>query len=196
MLEKSSHIELSSLQYVEKRFIHKAKDTQKILSVAQQLWDCVRMNDIKAVYRLIVISEVDISALHGQALPSTSPTLDHTKRLEDQSPNLEGSFDFSARDSFKSSHSSFSSLKENDDETIDEFLDGCSLLHLACQTADVGMVELLLQHGARINAPDTRGQTSLHHSIIRGRIAIAKLLLRRCFSCDPCNFKLFPSIVC
>lgn len=167
---KSSHIELSSLQYVEKRFVHKVKDTRKILSVAQQLWDCVRMNDIKSVYRLIVICEVDINALHGQA---------NIMRLEDQSPNLEGSFDFSARDSFKSSHSSFSSLKENDDDIIDEFLDGCSLLHLACQTADIGMVELLLQHGARINAPDTRGQTSLHHSIIRGRIVIAKLLLTR-----------------
>lgn len=176
MFVKSSHIELSSLQYVEKRFVHNAKDTQKILSVAQQLWDCVRMNDIKSVYRLIVIGEIDINALRGQALPSTFPTLD---RLEDHSPNLEGSFDFSARDSFKSSHSSFSSLKENDDEIIDEFLDGCLLLHLACQTADIGMIELLLQNGARINAPDTRGQTSLHHSIIRGRIVIAKLLLRR-----------------
>ncbi|XP_074343344.1 ADP-ribosylation factor GTPase-activating protein AGD1-like [Apium graveolens] len=166
-------------KYVEKRFIHNAKDTHKILSVAQQLWDCVRMNDIKSVYRHIVISKVDIGDLRGQALSSTFPTLDNIKRLEDDSPNLEGSFDFSARDSFKSSHSSFSSLKENDDEIIDEYLDGCSLLHLACQTADIGMVELLLQHGALINALDTRGQTSLHHSIIRGRIAIAKLLLRR-----------------
>lgn len=176
---KYSHIELSSLQYVEKRFVHKTKDTHQILSVAHQLWDCVRMNDIKSVYRLIVICEVDINALHGQVLPTTFPTLDNIMRLEDQSPNLEGSFDFSGRDSFKSSHSSFSSLKENDDGIIDEFLDGSSLLHLACQTADIGMVELLLQHGARINAPDTRGQTSLHHSIIRGRIVIAKLLLTR-----------------
>lgn len=166
-------------KYVEKRFVQKSKDTQKILSVAQQLWDCVRMNDIKSVYRLIVISEVDISALHGQALPSTFPTPDNVMRLEDHSPNHEGSLDFSTRESFKSSHSSFSSQKENDDEIIDGFLDGCSLLHLACQTADIGMVELLLQHGARINAPDTRGQTSLHHSIIRERIVIAKLLLRR-----------------
>ncbi|WOH05464.1 hypothetical protein DCAR_0624881 [Daucus carota subsp. sativus] len=166
-------------KYAEKRFVHKVKDTRKILSVAHQLWDCVRMNDIKSVYRLIVICEVDINALHGQALPTTFPSLDNIMKLEDQSPNLEGSFDSSSRESFKSSHSSFSSLKENDDEIIDEFLDGCSLLHLACQTADIGMVELLLQHGAHINAPDTRGQTSLHHSIIRGKNVIAKLLLTR-----------------
>ncbi|PWA74559.1 ADP-ribosylation factor GTPase-activating protein AGD3 [Artemisia annua] len=32
---------------------------------------------------------------------------------------------------------------------IEEF-DGCTLLHLACETADVGMIELLLQYGAII----------------------------------------------
>lgn len=171
--------ESSSLQYAEKRFVHKAKDTQHILSVAQQLWESVRLNDKKSVYRLIVICEADINAVHGQSSPSTSLTLGNILQLEEQ-PNFEESFDFLAGDSFdKCSSSSFSSLRENEDQLIDEFLDGCSLLHLACQTADIGMVELLLQHGAYVNAPDTRGQTSLHHSIIRGRIAIAKLLLAR-----------------
>ncbi|GJS33340.1 ADP-ribosylation factor GTPase-activating protein AGD3-like protein [Tanacetum coccineum] len=66
-----------------------------------------------------------------------------------------------------------------DDPLTNESLDGCSLLHVACQTADCSMVELLLQHGSNINASDSKGQTPLHHSIIRGRLAIAKLLLNK-----------------
>ncbi|GKD48364.1 ADP-ribosylation factor GTPase-activating protein AGD3-like protein, partial [Tanacetum coccineum] len=74
---------------------------------------------------------------------------------------------------------SLTSLREIDDPLTNESLDGCSLLHVACQTADCSMVELLLQHGSNINASDSKGQTPLHHSIIRGRLAIAKLLLSR-----------------
>ncbi|GKD33541.1 ADP-ribosylation factor GTPase-activating protein AGD3-like protein [Tanacetum coccineum] len=70
-------------------------------------------------------------------------------------------------------------FKQIDDPLTNESLDGCSLLHVACQTADCSMVELLLQHGSNINASDSKGQTPLHHSIIRGRLAIAKLLLNK-----------------
>ncbi|KAM3268853.1 hypothetical protein P3S67_030817 [Capsicum chacoense] len=137
-------------KYAEKRFIHKVKDTMHILSVAEQLWEGVRANDKKAVYRLIVVYQADVNAIHG----------------EEASPSSDSS-------------SSFNPQSENEEHCIDEFLDGCSLLHLACQTADIGMVELLLQHGANINACDSRGQTPLHHSVMRGRTATAKLLLAR-----------------
>jgi len=60
-----------------------------------------------------------------------------------------------------------------------EDLDGCTLLHLACETADIGMIELLLQYGANINATDSRSQTPLHRCILRGRNAYVKLLLTR-----------------
>nr|GEU75117.1 ADP-ribosylation factor GTPase-activating protein AGD3 [Tanacetum cinerariifolium] len=60
-----------------------------------------------------------------------------------------------------------------------EEFDGCTLLHLACETADVGMIELLLQYGANINVFSSRGQTPLHHCILRGKAACAKLLLTR-----------------
>ncbi|KAK4350121.1 hypothetical protein RND71_029434 [Anisodus tanguticus] len=136
-------------KYAEKRFIHKVKDTTH-LSVAEQLWEGVRANDKKAVYRLIVAYQADVNAVHW----------------EEASPG-------------SNSSSSFDPQSESEEHCIDEFLDGCSLLHLACQTADIGMVELLLQHGASINACDSRGQTPLHHSIMRGRTAIAKLLLSR-----------------
>lgn len=126
-----------------------------------------------------MLCEVDINAVHGQTSPSKSVTLGNILQLEEE-PNFEDSLDFLPIDSIdKCSLSSYSSLRENEDQLSDDFLDGCTLLHLACQTADIGMVELLLQHGAYVNAPDMRGQTSLHHSIIRGRTGIAKLLLTR-----------------
>lgn len=137
-------------KYAEKRFIHKVKDTTHLLSVAEQLWEGVRANDKKSVYRLIVVYQADVNAVHG----------------EEASPGSDSS-------------SSFNPRSESEDHCIDEFLDGCSLLHLACQTADIGMVELLLQHGANINAYDSRGQTPLHHSVMRGRAATSKLLLAR-----------------
>ncbi|KAG5618814.1 hypothetical protein H5410_018638 [Solanum commersonii] len=137
-------------KYAEKRFIHKVKDTTHLLSVAEQLWEGVRANDKKAVYRLIVVYQADVNAVHG----------------EEASPGSDSS-------------SSFNPQSESEEHCIDEFLDGCSLLHLACQTADIGMVELLLQHGANINACDSRGQTPLHHSVMRGRTATSKLLLAR-----------------
>ncbi|CAI9786858.1 unnamed protein product [Fraxinus pennsylvanica] len=137
--EKFIHV-----KYAEKRFVHKIKDSTHLLSVAEQLWESVGTNDKKAVYRLIVIFEADVNAIHDNG---------------------------SSRSSYREG--------ENEDRVIHEGFDGCSLLHLACQTCDIGMVELLLQHGANVNACDLRNQTPLHHSIMRGRIGIAKFLLTR-----------------
>ncbi|XP_060205375.1 ADP-ribosylation factor GTPase-activating protein AGD3-like isoform X2 [Lycium barbarum] len=59
-------------KYAEKRFIHKVKDTTHLLSVAEQLWEGVRANDKKAVYRLIVVYQADVNAVHGE---EASPVL-------------------------------------------------------------------------------------------------------------------------
>ncbi|KAK4486212.1 hypothetical protein RD792_008882 [Penstemon davidsonii] len=161
-------------KYADKRFVHKKKNNEHLLSVAEELWESVRTNDKKAVYRLIVTWEADVNAIHGQASPITSLTLANIMRLHEQaSPNqnLDGVDDTISRMS--------NPQEEDDNQLINELFDGCSLLHLACQTADIGMVELLLQHGANISTCDFRGYTPLHHSIIRGRIGIAKLLLTR-----------------
>ncbi|OIT36440.1 PREDICTED: ADP-ribosylation factor GTPase-activating protein AGD3-like isoform X1 [Nicotiana attenuata] len=136
-------------KYAEKRFVHKVADSGHLLSVAQQLGEGVRKNDKKTVYRLIVVYQADVNSVYTQA----SVGSDCSSSLNPQSGS--------------------------EDHSSDEFLDGCSLLHLACQTADIGMVELLLQHGANINACDSRGQIPLHHSFLRGRTEIAKLLLSR-----------------
>lgn len=154
-------------KYVEKCFVLKLKDSQDLLSVAEQLWESVRINDKQAVYRLIVVSDADVNAVYGQASSVICLSLANVMKLHEQEnpdqkvPSLDGT-------TLKSL-----GLQE------DELFDGCSLLHLACQTADIGMVELLLQHGANIRACDSKGQTPLHHSIARGGIGITKLLLTR-----------------
>ncbi|KAJ4975054.1 hypothetical protein NE237_008228 [Protea cynaroides] len=171
-------------KYEEKLFIRRPKNEQNLLSVARQMWDGVRTNDKKAVYRHIVCSDADVNAVNGQAFFSTSLTLGKIMLLQEQ-PSLGRNSSFLAEDSLRDpSAKSLMSVSSGEDRNLEECLDGCSLLHLACQTADIGMLELLLQYGANINAPDSRGQTPLHHCIFRGRPVFAKLLLTRC--ADPC----------
>ncbi|KAH6833386.1 ARF GTPase-activating protein [Perilla frutescens var. hirtella] len=162
----TGHISLKekfiNAKYVEKCFVLKLKDNEDLLSVAEQLWESVRTNDKQAVYRLIVVSEADVNAVYGPASSVTCLSLANVMELNHEQEN-----------------------PDDDDEKVrsiqeeDEVFDGCSLLHLACQTADIGMVELLLQHRADISARDSKGQTPLHHSIMRGRIEITKQLLTR-----------------
>ncbi|XP_047331932.1 ADP-ribosylation factor GTPase-activating protein AGD3-like [Impatiens glandulifera] len=162
-------------KYAEKRFVHKG--IEHLLSIAQQLWESVRTNDKKAVYRLIVTCGVDVNDVNGQHTSSTNSSFSSIMRpIYQSSPDQY--LDCSG-DSFEASSVSSSPLRESEDNGFNEYLDGCSMLHLACQTSDIGMVELLLQHGANINVTDSKAQTPLHHSITRGRFLIAKLLLSR-----------------
>jgi ankyrin repeat protein len=41
------------------------------------------------------------------------------------------------------------------------------------------VVELLLDHGANIDAPDQQGNTPIHESLMSGRTQIAQLLIKR-----------------
>ncbi|XP_059643691.1 ADP-ribosylation factor GTPase-activating protein AGD3-like [Cornus florida] len=166
-------------KYVEKRFVYKVNVKQNLLSMAKKLWDSVRTNDKKDVYRQLVIFEAEVNAIHGQDSHNSSSNLFKVMRLQEHASMKKKSDSLSGDSSDKTSLNSLNLLRERKDQLINGFFDGCSLLHLACQTADIGMVELLLQHGANVNASDSRGQTPLHHSIIRGRISIIKLLLTR-----------------
>ncbi|KAI7752334.1 hypothetical protein M8C21_014821 [Ambrosia artemisiifolia] len=165
-------------KYAEKRFIQKVKDPRHLILLEQHLWENVRANDKKAVYLLIIICEADVNAPHGHAsyISSSVARIMHFEDDSDADHEFDYLKDYTTDDPSKSS---LTSIREIDDPLTNESLKGCSLLHLACQTADCTMVELLLQHGANINASDSNGQTPLHHSIIRGRLEIAQLLLSR-----------------
>ncbi|XP_019441572.1 PREDICTED: ADP-ribosylation factor GTPase-activating protein AGD3-like isoform X1 [Lupinus angustifolius] len=163
-------------KYAEKLFVRKPKDNQYYLPVAQQIWEAVHTNDIKAVYRHIVISDVDINASYEQNC-SNSLTLASVMLLQGQASQDHGST--LARSSLDlSSTSSLNSVGIKEGRTLDNLV-RCSLLHLACESADIGMLELLLQYGANINANDLKGQKPLHRCILNGKSAFAKLLLSR-----------------
>ncbi|BBG93825.1 ARF GTPase-activating protein, partial [Prunus dulcis] len=163
-------------KYAEKLFVRKPKDAQYTHLIAQQIWEGVRANDKKAVYRHIVNSEPDLNAVYEQASCASSLTLAKVMLMHEQTGHDQTSSCL-AGDSLDRSSPSSSNLSGTSEGHAVEDLDGCTLLHLACETADIGMLELLLQYGANVNATDSRGQTPLDRCILRGRNTFAKLLL-------------------
>ncbi|KAE9611649.1 putative Arf GTPase activating protein [Lupinus albus] len=163
-------------KYAEKFFVRKPKDNQYHLLVARQIWEAVHTNDIKSVYRYIVNSDVDINASYEQ-YSSNSLTLANVMLLQDQaSQDHSSTLPRSSPDFASTSPSNSVGIKEG--RAMDNLV-RCSLLHLACETADIGMLELLLQYGANINANDLKGQKPLHRCILKGKSAFARLLLSR-----------------
>ncbi|XP_049360677.1 ADP-ribosylation factor GTPase-activating protein AGD3 isoform X1 [Solanum verrucosum] len=151
-------------KYADKSFVRRTKDGH---TAAQMMWEAVRANDKKAVYRLIVSSEADVNALYKQVVSNSSLTLAKVMLLQEQ-PYTDQSSTCLEMD-----------LASPSERLIVGDFDGCSLLHLACETADLGMLELLMQYSANVNSSDSSGQTPLHWCIIRGKAAFAKLLLAR-----------------
>ncbi|KAL0385275.1 UNVERIFIED_CONTAM: ADP-ribosylation factor GTPase-activating protein AGD3 [Sesamum radiatum] len=159
-------------KYAEKLFVRKPKENHL---VAHQMWDAVRSNDKKAVYGLIVNSEADVNAVYEQGTSNSSLTLAKVMLMQEQTAlDL-----YSTCSESQVLHKTFSGASTSEGNNSIDDLDGCSLLHLACETADIGMIELLLQYGANINSTDSRSQTPLHRCIIKGKTTLAKLLLTR-----------------
>lgn len=185
LMGKPSHSDSISVKekfihakYAEKLFVRKPKDNQYLHSVAHQIWEGVRTNDKKAVYRHIVNCEVDVNAVYEQVSCISSLTLAKAMLLNEQTSLERSPSCLTGNSSDRSSSGSLNLAGTSEGQTMDD-LEGCTLLHLACDTADIGMLELLLQYGANINATDSRGQTPLHRCILRGKAMFAKLLLTR-----------------
>lgn len=159
-------------QYAEKLFVRRPRDCDFPQSVAQQMWDAVCGNDKKAVYRLIVNGEGDVNSVYDQSSSSSSLTLSRVILIPERTKREDVLLRL--RNELLDRTSSGSSSNIPPEETR-----GCSLLHCACEKADIGMVELLLQYGANVNATDSSGQTPLHYCIIRGKATLARLLLTR-----------------
>ncbi|KAG5520525.1 hypothetical protein RHGRI_033190 [Rhododendron griersonianum] len=161
-------------KYADKLFVRKPRDNR---TVAQQIWEAVRANDKKSVYRLIVNSEANVNSVHEQ-VSSKSLTLAKAMLLQEQT-SLDQSSGILAGDSPERSLNASNLSAGTSESHSMEDLEGCSLLHVACETADIGMLELLLQYGANINASDARGQTPLHRCIRGGKATLVKMLLTR-----------------
>ncbi|XP_047322736.1 ADP-ribosylation factor GTPase-activating protein AGD3 isoform X2 [Impatiens glandulifera] len=161
-------------KYADKIFVRKQKDNH---ATAQQMWDAVCNNDKKAVYRLIVCSEADVNTVYEPASCETL-TLEKVMLLQDHN-KLNPEFCILTGETSETSSFSYTIGVTSEGEELRDEHNGCSLLHLACETSDIGMLELLLQYGANINAVDSRGQTPLHCCIIVGNPSFVKLLLAR-----------------
>lgn len=160
------------LQYADKFFVRKPRDRQYLHSILQQIWEGVCGNDKKAVYRLIVTHEIDVNAVYDHACCSSSLTLAKVMLLQENGslercPSVD-----------RSSTIPSNMVGTSGGQTLED-LDGCSLLHLACENADIAMLELLLQYGASVNSTDSKGQTPLHRCITKGKSTFVKFLLAR-----------------
>lgn len=170
-------------KYEEKIFVRKTKRSHQPFPVSQQMSESIRANNKRAVYRLIVCSGADVNAVHQES--STSFLINKLKNSnENSSANNSDSVgaesvDRGPESAGRGAASSLSMVTKGKDSSGEDSLNGSSLLHLACQFADIGMVELLLQYGADMNAVDLRGQTPLHHCITRQKADMAKLLIMR-----------------
>ncbi|CAN6218318.1 unnamed protein product [Urochloa humidicola] len=168
-------------KYAEKDFVRKHNVDE--IQLAQQMWDNVSSNNKKGVYSLIVGSIADVNFSYGHTSFNSALTLGKALLLQEQpaSPSNGSSRCFDRnpleKDSPGDSISPASTSARIDE--LDDYVEGLSLLHLACRVADLGMVELLLQYGANVNSTDSRGRTPLHHCIMKGRHVYAKLLLSR-----------------
>ncbi|EOA19969.1 hypothetical protein CARUB_v10000234mg [Capsella rubella] len=158
-------------KYAEKLFVRRSRDCDFPQSIAQQMWDAVCGNDKKAVYRLIVNGDADVNFVYDQSSSSSSLTLSRVILVPER-PKRE--------DVLLRLRNELLDRTSGSSSNISPEGSGCSsLLHCACEKADIGMAELLLQYGANVNASDSSGQTPLHCCIFRGKAAIARLLLSR-----------------
>ncbi|KAG8645507.1 hypothetical protein MANES_10G069200v8 [Manihot esculenta] len=164
---KEKHIHA---KYVEKLLVIREASVSGIFPCKSGIWQAVKTNNLREVYRYIVISDINI----------INTTFDEVVGI--------GSFhhDIETQNSEVSSHAAEtkhydpeSCQRINDSKDPGNCLQGCSLLHLACHYGDEVMLELLLQFGAEVNLRDFHGRTPLHHCISKRDYAMAKFLLRR-----------------
>ncbi|XP_076956820.1 ADP-ribosylation factor GTPase-activating protein AGD4-like [Bidens hawaiensis] len=146
-------------KYVEKRLISQ-QETATSTPYTTRIWEAVKSNNIREVYRLIATSNTSI----------INTTYDEVAGVDM----------FHEHDSSKHSKSDPLLCKKMEDPSKPEScLQGCTLLHLACNLGYQVMLELLLQFGADINRSDYHGRTPLHHCIFSGNNKLAKYMIRR-----------------
>ncbi|KAL7163034.1 hypothetical protein ACSBR2_039185 [Camellia fascicularis] len=156
-------------KYVEKLLVNKAANLSSIPSQAACIWEAVKTNNLREVYRLIVTSSENIiNTTYDEVF---DVNLYH--HVDEEDPQI----GFHAVQ--KKQNDPVVCQKIKDSAKPENCLQGCSLLHLACHRGNPVMLELLLQFGADMNRCDYHGRTPLHHCIAKRNNQLAKFLLKR-----------------
>lgn len=176
-------------KYAEKQFVLRYQFDPRVPSVACRVWDAVQANNKQELYRLIVCSDADVNTTYEQAMASAQSLPLRSSTAADIAGITSDQYSWDTAPDDHSGLPDFNmDMKVDADAVPSENLgtltdepnmQGWALLHLACQVGDLGMVELLLQYGAQVNASDSWGRTPLHHCILCGRNTIAKVMLTR-----------------
>ncbi|XP_024015889.1 ADP-ribosylation factor GTPase-activating protein AGD2 isoform X2 [Eutrema salsugineum] len=155
-------------KYIQVKYLEKAlvvKDERETnLSASSRIWEAVQSKNIREIYRLIVTADTNII---NTKFDDITPVDEYHHHVGD------------TPDGVKIRHDPNACQRIKDSNEARNCLQGCSLLHVACQIGDPILLELLLQFGADINMRDYHGRTPLHHCIASGNNTFAKVLLRR-----------------
>ncbi|KAK4484120.1 hypothetical protein RD792_011340 [Penstemon davidsonii] len=160
------HKDSYQIQYVQKLLVNKEASAARDLSPST-IWEAVKSNNLQEVYRIIIASDMNlVNSIYDEVVGCDLYHDEPGSKQSSHDPEKE-QLDPANCERIKSS---------NDPENC---LQGCSILHLACHSGSLVMLELLLQLGADINKCDFHGRTPLLHCILKGNNELAKFLLRR-----------------
>ena len=168
--------------------------------MARQVWDAVATNKLQLVLRLLITADANVNTTFEQAMGASEPFRSPLASLagalsrkgsgaQSSRSNWSGPLLSSAQNVSRTRSAASSSLRGHElpegpcfsEASIADTkaFQGCNLLHIACQIGELSLVELLLQHGAQVDVADSLGRTPLHHCVLNGKSACAKLLLMR-----------------
>lgn len=145
------------------------RDVSGMPLLAASIWEAVKTSNLQEVYRLIVMSDMNIVDTTYDDM--VGDDLYHPVDAQDSE------LGFPPMESKQHDPAACEKIKASYDQG--NCLQGCSLLHLACHSGNAMMLELLLQFGANVNKRDFHGRTPLHHCISSGKNLLAKFLLGR-----------------
>ncbi|CAN8245019.1 unnamed protein product [Cochlearia groenlandica] len=150
-------------KYIQGKYLEKALVVKDEREAKSRIWEAVHSKNIREIYRLIVTADENIINTKFDDITD----VDAYHHVVDSPDDEKKRNDPNACQRIKDSNEARNCLQ------------GCSLLHMACQSGDPILLELLLQFGPDINMRDYHGRTPLHHCIASGNNAFAKVLLRR-----------------